>query len=169
MEFFFNLLHTSLFLQICFLYVPITQEIIDKMSSPQNKKCGPWKIFGIKPPSNPATLWAGEALNAQIQGCLNITLAQKWYFVIFQISAEKSFLAWQKSFCIFLYKFVGCNLQKQCGKTSRFIKWEQGFLSSSLETIFCRNLKNDKCHFWVDAIFRQPCIWASKTSPAQKL
>ena len=98
MEFFFNLLHTSLFLQICFLYVPITQEIIDKMSSPQNKKCGPWKIFGIKPPSNPATLWAGEALNAQIQGCLNITLAQKWYFVIFQISAEKSFLAWQKKF-----------------------------------------------------------------------
>ena len=25
------------------------------MSSPQNKKCRPRKVFGVKPPSNPAT------------------------------------------------------------------------------------------------------------------
>ena len=49
-----KLTHTSLFLQICFLYVQITKEIIDKMSSPQNKKCRPIQVFGVKPPSKPA-------------------------------------------------------------------------------------------------------------------
>ena len=60
------------------------------MSPPENKKCSPGKVFGIKPPSNLATF---EALDAQMQGYLNITSAQKWHAVIFQISAEKSFPA----------------------------------------------------------------------------
>ena len=36
---------------------------------------------------------ARVALDARMRGCLNITPAQKWYAVIFQISAEKSFQA----------------------------------------------------------------------------
>ena len=42
--------------------------------------------------------WAGEALEAWTWDYLNITLAQKWHSDIFQISAEKSFQAWQKKF-----------------------------------------------------------------------
>ena len=41
----------------------------------------------------PLDFWAGEALEAGRQDCLNITLAQKWHSNIFQISAEKSFRA----------------------------------------------------------------------------
>ena len=36
----------------------------------------------------PLDFWAGEA---RMRGCLNITSAQKWHAVIFQISAEKKF------------------------------------------------------------------------------
>ena len=46
----------------------------------------------------PCDFWAGEALEAQTWDCLNITSAQKWHSDIFQISAEKSFQAWQKKF-----------------------------------------------------------------------
>ena len=44
----------------------------------------------------PCNLWAGEALEAQTRGCLKITSAQKWHSKIYEISAEKSFQAWQK-------------------------------------------------------------------------
>ena len=70
----------------------------------------------------PCDFWAGEALEAQKRDCLNITSAQKWHSNIFQISAEKSFQAWQKGSCTILYNFMGCNLQKLCGKTSTFIQ-----------------------------------------------
>jgi hypothetical protein len=33
----------------------IVQKHIDQMSPPENKKCSPGKVFGIKPPSNLAT------------------------------------------------------------------------------------------------------------------
>ena len=33
----------------------IVQKYIDQMSPPENKKCSPGKVFGIKPPSNLAT------------------------------------------------------------------------------------------------------------------
>ena len=66
--------------------------------------------------------WAGKALEALRRDCLNITSAQKWHSDIFQISAEKSFQAWQKGSCTFLYNFWGSNLQKTCGKTSIFIQ-----------------------------------------------
>ena len=42
----------------------------------------------------PCDFWAGEALEAWTQNCLNITSAQKWHFNIFQISAKKNFRAW---------------------------------------------------------------------------
>jgi hypothetical protein len=106
--------HIDKLTHTCFLYVQITQEIINKMSSPQNKKCRPWKVFEIKPPSNPTIFWAGEALDAQIQGCLNITLAQKWNFVIFQVSAEKSFLAWGPTIHLRRRHFVGGEGSKFC-------------------------------------------------------
>ena len=50
----------------------------------------------------PCDFWAGEALEAQMRGCLNITLAQKWHSYIFQISAEKSFHAWKKNFSVLI-------------------------------------------------------------------
>ena len=31
----------------------IVQKYIDQISTPENKKCSPGKVFGIKPPSNP--------------------------------------------------------------------------------------------------------------------
>ena len=66
--------------------------------SPRKQKMLPWKSFWNKTTLKPLDFWAGEALEAWMRGCLNITSAQKWHAVIFQISAEKSFLAWQKSF-----------------------------------------------------------------------
>ena len=33
----------------------ITQKDINQLSDPENKKFSPWKVFGIKPPSNIAT------------------------------------------------------------------------------------------------------------------
>jgi hypothetical protein len=33
----------------------IVQKYINQMSPPENKKCSPGKVFGIKPPSNPWT------------------------------------------------------------------------------------------------------------------
>ena len=65
---------------------------------------------------------AREALEGRTWDCLNVTWAQKWHSDIFQISAEKSFRAWQKDSCTFLSNFGGCNLQKSCGKTSTFIQ-----------------------------------------------
>ena len=77
----------------------ITQKRTNQLSFPEDIKWSPWKVFGLKPPSNPASFdKEREALDAQMRGCLNITSAQKWYAVIFQISAEKSFQAWQKKF-----------------------------------------------------------------------
>ena len=66
--------------------------------------------------------WAGEALEAWTWDYFNITVAQKWHSAIFQISAEKSFPACQKGSCTFLSNFGCCDLQKLCGKTSKFIQ-----------------------------------------------
>ena len=66
--------------------------------------------------------WAGEALEAWTWDYFNITVAQKWRSAIFQISAEKSFPACQKGSCTFLSNIGGCDLQKLCGKTSKFIQ-----------------------------------------------
>ena len=70
----------------------------------------------------PSYFWAGEALEAWKRDYLNITPAQKWHSDIFQISAEKSFQAWLKGSCTFLYNVGGYNLQKSFGKTSTFIQ-----------------------------------------------
>ena len=88
------------------------QKHIDQLNAPENKKCSPWIFFEKKNTLKPLNLWAGEVLDARRRGCLNITLAQKWNTVIFQISAEKSSTAWQKIFCTFLYTFgiVICNV-----------------------------------------------------------
>ena len=44
----------------------IVQKYIDQMSPPENKKCSPGKVFGIKPPSNP---WTFEQERPQRPGC----------------------------------------------------------------------------------------------------
>ena len=131
---------------------------------PRQQKCSPWKVFETnKPPSNPATFEQERPLEARTWDCLNITLDQKWHSAIFQISAEKSFLAWQKGSCTFLYNFGGCNLQKpwpfnKCRK----------FLLSSLETFFCRNLENVGMSFLGRLMLRKSHVWVSRASPAQK-
>ena len=87
----------------------------------------------------------GEALDARMRGCLNITLAQKRHSVIFQISAGKSFQAWQKSFCTFLYNLGGCNLKK--------IMWQNFYIHSlSARNLFCQAS---------NVMLRQPCVQAS--------
>ena len=48
-----------------------------------------------------------------------------------------------------------------------FDKYRKSLLSS-LETFFCRNLKNSECHFWANVMLRQSCIRVPRTSPAQK-
>ena len=67
------------------------------MSSPENKNVALEK-FLERTTLKPLDFWAGEALEARRQDCLNITLAQKWHSYIFQISAENSFQAWNKRF-----------------------------------------------------------------------
>ena len=114
----------------------------------------------------PCNFWAGEALDAGRQDCLNITLAQKWHSDIFQISAEKSFQAWQKGSCTFLYNFGGCDLQKDLyvhsiGAGNPFYQaWK----------LFSAEIwKISECHFWADVMLRQSRLRASRASPAQKL
>ena len=41
-------------------------------------------------PQNPHAFWAGGALDARSSGYLDITIAQKWHFAIFQISLKKN-------------------------------------------------------------------------------
>ena len=65
-----------------FFHGQIAQIYIDHLSGYENEKCSPWN-------KTPCYFWAGEALEARTQGCLNVTSAQKWHSVIFQISAEK--------------------------------------------------------------------------------
>ena len=60
----------------------IAQIYINHLSGYENEKCSPWN-------KTPCYFWAGEALEARTRGCLNVTSAQKWHSVIFQISAEK--------------------------------------------------------------------------------
>ena len=44
----------------------IVQKYINQMSPPENKKCWPGKVFGMKPPSNLATF---EQEGPQMPGC----------------------------------------------------------------------------------------------------
>ena len=77
-----NLFHRQI-LQIFFL----------QRSDPE-KKCSPWKVFGINHPqclqflSRRGPRSPGTRLSQH-------TLTQKWHSAIFKISAEKSFLVWQ--------------------------------------------------------------------------
>ena len=48
-EFLLHQLSGILTLRFFFKFV---QKYIEQMSPPENKKCGPGKVFGIKPPSN---------------------------------------------------------------------------------------------------------------------
>ena len=47
--------HTHTALSSNLFHGHIVQKYIDQMSPPENKKCSPGKVFGIKPPSNLAT------------------------------------------------------------------------------------------------------------------
>ena len=95
-----------------------------QLSDPEKMKPlkSPWKT------KHPQTLWLLSRRGPRSpEANLNITLAQKWYHAIFQISAERSFPAEQEDSCTFLYNLGGCNLQKTCGKTSTttFIQYGQ--------------------------------------------
>ena len=68
----------------------IIQIYIIHLSSPEEKKCGLQNSWSL-PPCKPRNFLAGKTLDVRIQGCLDITSAQKWQNVIFQISAEKKF------------------------------------------------------------------------------
>ena len=103
--------------------------------------------FSEQKPLKYGHFWQREAPEAQTWGCLNITLAQKWHPGIFQISAEKSFSAWQKSSCTFLYSFGGCNLQNHAAKPLDSFNKCRKIILSCWETFFCRNLKNARMSF----------------------
>jgi hypothetical protein len=113
--------------------------------------------------------WAGEALEAQRQDCLNITLAQKWHSDIFQISAEKSFQAWQKGSSTILYNFKGLHFAN--------IMWQDLYIHSistgnpfyQAWKLFSAEIwKMSERHFLADVMLRQSRLQASRASPAQK-
>ena len=68
-------------------------------------------------------------------------------------------------FCI-ISRVVSC--KNHVGRPLHSFNKCRKFLLSSLESFFCRNLKMSECHFWADVMLRQPRIWASRASPAQK-
>ena len=106
------------------------------------QKMWPLKSFWNKPPSNPAS-FEQRGPRSPKHDYLNITSAQKWHSAIFQISAEKSFRAWQNGSCTFWYNFgvVICKYHVVRPTLLSFNKCRK-FLLSSLETFFCRNLEN---------------------------
>ena len=131
----------------------------------------PWKSFWNKTILKPRYFWAGEALHAQTRGYINIALAQNWNSVIFQISAEKSFLAWQaKVFSctywmnleVFLHDFCKLQPQKVYKNVQEFFVAPGSFFSAEIWKI-------TEFHFWAIVLLRQPLVQASRASPAQKL
>ena len=116
----------------------------------------------------PYDFWAGEALEARTWGCLNITLAQKWNSVLFRISAEKSFPAWQSIFSTYWIKLEVL--------LHYFFKLQPPKLYKNVQELFCQARKlfsvesrrMTECHFWTNVMLRQPHVRASRASPAQK-
>ena len=87
---------------------------------------------------------------------------KKWHF---QISAEKKFLASQnKSFALFEWIYHQfCNLQPlKLSKNVEKLSFRAGKL------FFAEIGKIAKCHFWANVTTRQPDVWPSRASPAQK-
>ena len=131
----------------------ITQKAVHQISDPENKKCSHW-FFLEQTTLKTCGFWAGEALEAWTWDYLNITLAQKWHSAIFQFSAEKSFPACQKGSCTFLSNLGVVICKNHVVRPLHSFKKYRKFLFSSLETFFCRNLENVKCHFWANVMLR---------------
>ena len=131
----------------------IVQIAILQPSDPENKKCSPWKVF-----------WAGEALEAWMRDCLNITSAQNWHFDIFQISQKKVSRLDKRNFLYLLNKYRGLHTWFLQIITPKIVWKCAGALLSSRKI-----WKMAECQFWTNVMLRRSHVWASRATPAQKL
>ena len=131
----------------------IVQKHIKQLNSPEDIKWSPWKVFGVTPPPIPRLLSLDARLSQHY-------ICQKIIFCHFSNFCRKKFPGLIKKFLHIFYNFVGCNLKKLSGKTSSFIQWVQ--------EISTEIWKMTKFHFWADVMLRQPHVWVSGASPAQK-
>ena len=101
-------------------------------------------------------------------GCLNITSAQKWYAVIFLISAEKVSRHNKRNFLHLLNKSRGFATQFLQITTSKVVQKCKKLFCQAGKLFFAEIWKITACHFWADVMLRQPRIQASRVSTAQK-
>ena len=99
----------------------IFQKYNNQMSPPENKNVALEKFLELNHPQT------SLLLSRRGPRCPDAKLSQhyispKMTCCNFSNFCRKKFPGLTKKFLTFLYNFGGCNLQKSCGKTSRFIQ-----------------------------------------------
>ena len=128
----------------------------------------PLKSFWKKLPSNPVTFEQERSQKPGLETISTLHQPKNGILPFFRFLQKKVFWLDKKAPGHF-YTTLGVVICKYHVKRPlySFNKCRK-FILSSLETFFCRNLKMSECHFWANVMLRQPRIWASRASPAQR-
>ena len=146
----------------------IVQIAILQLSGPENKKCSPWKVFGT---NHPQTL---QLLSRRGPRSPDARLSQhyigpKMTICPFLNFGRKNVFRLDNKAPVHFYTIFGVVIFKNhvARPLHSFNKCREP-LVSSLETFFCRNLKNVGMSFLANVMLRQSRVQASRASPAQK-
>ena len=128
----------------------------------------PLKIFWNKPPSKPA-VFEQERPQKPGHGTISTLHWLKNDILSFFKFLQKKVSQLVKKAPAHFYPTLGVVICKNhVVRPLHSFKKHRKFLFSNLETFFCRNLENVKCHFWANVMLRQSHVQASRASPAQK-
>ena len=118
------------------------QIYIDQISDPENKKCSPWKVFGIKHPQILQLLSRRGPRSPEARLSQHY-MGPKMTFRHFSNFCRKKFLGLTKKAPVHFYTIFGVVIFKNhmARPLHSFNKCRK-FILSSLETFFCRNLKS---------------------------
>ena len=146
----------------------LAQIYIDQLSDPENKKCSPWKFFGKNHPQTPRLLSRRGPRSPEARLSQHY-IGPKMTFQHFSNFCKKKFLG--------LIKGISCTYGMNLEVLPHdFCKLQPLKLKKIVQKPFCQAWKLFfaeiwkmlKCHFWAYVMLRQPHIWASRASPAQK-
>ena len=108
--------------------------------------------------------WAGEALEAWKQDCLNITLAHKWHSAIFQIFRH------DKKAPAHFYEIFGVVICKNhVARPLHSFNKCRNSLYQAWKLFSAEIWKMSEFHFWANVMLRQSRLRASRAYPTQKL
>ena len=109
-----------------------------------------------------------EALDASKQGVLDIISAKKWENVVFQISAEKSLLAYNKKGPAQLWMTFGVVICKKKHAAKPHSKSVGDYFCQAGKLFSAYIWKITFCDFWADILPRQPRVPFFKKCPGLK-